>query len=155
MNLVKIGVLIVFISVLLLSNGCGKKEEPTLSEDTLPPIELVQPGTQLEEPELAEPLEESQPLKDASQKTITVTPVEIPESVFDENKIGTKEEIQQALKNANLYTGNIDGKIGPLSKQAIKDFQRSHGLVVDGIVGPKTWVKLRSYLILEETSSAE
>ena len=32
-----------------------------------------------------------------------------------------------------------DGKFGPLTEKAVKDYQRAHGLVDDGIVGPKTW----------------
>ncbi|PIP67630.1 MAG: hypothetical protein COW92_05540 [Candidatus Omnitrophica bacterium CG22_combo_CG10-13_8_21_14_all_43_16] len=51
----------------------------------------------------------------------------------------TTKEIQQALKNAGFDPGSLDGKIGPRTRQAIKDFQKSKGLVPDGVVGPKTW----------------
>lgn len=54
--------------------------------------------------------------------------------------------IQLALRNANLYTGEIDGKIGPLTKEAIKKFQISKSLKPDGVVGPKTWEELKAYL---------
>ena len=63
----------------------------------------------------------------------------------------TSEQIQTALKNAGFYQGNIDGKIGQKSKQAIKDFQAKNDLGVDGKVGPKTWEKLQPYL---ETTAA-
>src|SRR3989338_1161690 len=33
-------------------------------------------------------------------------------------------EVQQALKSAGYYTGEIDGKLGAGSQKAIKDFQR-------------------------------
>lgn len=56
-------------------------------------------------------------------------------------------DIQTALKNAGYYTGNIDGKIGPLSEKAIKDFQAANGLTADGKVGRKTWAILKGYLI--------
>ncbi len=56
------------------------------------------------------------------------------------------KEIQTALKNAGYYTGAIDGKIGPRSKQAIEEFQKANGLTVDGKVGPKTWAVLGKYL---------
>jgi len=56
------------------------------------------------------------------------------------------KEIQAALKNAGFNPGSIDGKIGPRTRQAIKDFQKSKGLVPDGVVGPKTWTSLGRYL---------
>jgi peptidoglycan hydrolase-like protein with peptidoglycan-binding domain len=55
-------------------------------------------------------------------------------------------EIQTALKNANFYTGSIDGKIGPKTKAAIEEFQKANGLTADGKVGPKTWQILGAYL---------
>jgi peptidoglycan hydrolase-like protein with peptidoglycan-binding domain len=36
------------------------------------------------------------------------------------------------------YTG-IDGQFGPNTETAVKQFQQSKGLTVDGIVGPMTW----------------
>lgn len=55
-------------------------------------------------------------------------------------------EIQTALKNAGYYTGNIDGKSGPMTKKAVADFQKANNLQADGRVGPKTWVLLSAYL---------
>ena len=76
------------------------------------------------------------------------------EEAVDESLTSTAEafvkpsvqEIQQALKNADLYEGNIDGISGPKTKKAIKDFQAQNNLVVDGRVGPKTWAVLKEYL---------
>ena len=65
----------------------------------------------------------------------------------------TAQEIQTALKNAGFYAGEIDGKIGPKSKQAIEDFQKANGLKVDGKVGPKTWAALSKFLTQSATSS--
>jgi peptidoglycan hydrolase-like protein with peptidoglycan-binding domain len=39
---------------------------------------------------------------------------------------------------------NPDGKFGAKTEAAVRAFQRSHGLVPDGIVGPKTWRALDS-----------
>jgi murein L,D-transpeptidase YcbB/YkuD len=36
----------------------------------------------------------------------------------------------------------IDGIFGPVTKTAVEQFQKSAGLTVDGIVGPKTWAAL-------------
>jgi len=57
------------------------------------------------------------------------------------------QDIQQALKNANLYEGRIDGIIGPNTRKAIESFQSQSGLKADGKVGPKTWQKLKEYLV--------
>lgn len=56
------------------------------------------------------------------------------------------KEIQQALKNAGLYDGKIDGNIGPKTKKAIEAFQTQNGLKADGKVGRKTWKILSPYL---------
>jgi peptidoglycan hydrolase-like protein with peptidoglycan-binding domain len=53
-------------------------------------------------------------------------------------------EIQQALKNAGFYQGAVDGKMGPMTREAVKEFQRVHGLTDDGVVGRQTWAKLRA-----------
>jgi murein L,D-transpeptidase YcbB/YkuD len=58
----------------------------------------------------------------------------------------SKTEIQRALKAAGFYQGSVDGKIGPQTKAAIREFQRAHGLVDDGVVGARTWEKLSIYL---------
>jgi peptidoglycan hydrolase-like protein with peptidoglycan-binding domain len=56
------------------------------------------------------------------------------------------EKIQRALKSAGVYTGPVDGKIGPGTKEAIIEFQKSHGLKADGVLGHKTWEELKVYL---------
>ncbi len=58
----------------------------------------------------------------------------------------TKQEIQLALSNAGYYKGPIDGKLGQLSRQAIRDFQADNGLKVDGIAGTNTQKALMPYL---------
>lgn len=46
--------------------------------------------------------------------------------------------IQTKLKRWGYYSGAVDGIYGPLTKKAVRYFQSKNGLVVDGIVGPKT-----------------
>lgn len=55
-------------------------------------------------------------------------------------------DIQKALKGAGYYQGTVDGKIGAATKNAVKAFQKDHGLGPDGVVGQRTWEKLKVYL---------
>jgi peptidoglycan hydrolase-like protein with peptidoglycan-binding domain len=50
--------------------------------------------------------------------------------------------LQVALKSRGLYHGAIDGIPGPLTRRAIRVFQKRNGLVVDGVPGPRTRAKL-------------
>jgi len=56
------------------------------------------------------------------------------------------KQIQTALKNSGFYKGQIDGKLGPQTKEAIKAFQKANGLKADGIAGKRTAEKLGKYL---------
>ena len=53
-------------------------------------------------------------------------------------------DVQAALQGAGYYSGNIDGKIGGQTIEAIKQFQKDNNLKVDGIVGVGTWSQLKS-----------
>ncbi|MFH1777193.1 MAG: peptidoglycan-binding domain-containing protein [Candidatus Omnitrophota bacterium] len=59
-------------------------------------------------------------------------------------------EIQTALKNAGYDPGPLDGKIGPQTKNATRQFQKEHELEIDGKAGKKTWYKLRNFLSIEK-----
>ena len=55
-------------------------------------------------------------------------------------KLGSRgNEVKLLQEKLNLKT---DGIFGPLTEEAVKDFQRSNGLKVDGIVGANTLSKL-------------
>lgn len=86
-------------------------------------------------------------------KTKTIEPVssietETPDISLSssENRMLTKKEIQMALKNAGFYHGEIDGKIGKETKNAMREFQKANGLKTDGILGKKTTILLLKYL---------
>ena len=46
--------------------------------------------------------------------------------------------IQTKLKNWGYYDGAVDGIYGSATTEAVKYFQKTNGLTVDGIVGPAT-----------------
>ena len=52
------------------------------------------------------------------------------------------KQVQTVLKKWGYYTGNVDGINGPLTKAAVKKFQKKYGLTQDGIVGPVTAAKM-------------
>lgn len=118
-----IGAVIIFTIYMF---GCRKKEvtmeesQEPMSMEALSTMSAAMPTTP--EAKVSEPLPPAGPYK--------------PTSI----------EIQTALKNAKFYTGEIDGKIGPISKKAIEEFQKASGLKDDGKVGPKTWAELSKYL---------
>jgi peptidoglycan hydrolase-like protein with peptidoglycan-binding domain len=51
--------------------------------------------------------------------------------------------IQDSLKASGYYTGAIDGVFGSETETAVKNFQKSVGLKVDGVVGPETYEALQ------------
>jgi tetratricopeptide (TPR) repeat protein len=95
----------------------------------------------------------SEPLPTAVKPSAPPVPADtaIP-SATPKPSLSREQQIQTALKNAGLYHGVVDGKIGPVSLRAIKTFQKFRGLEVDGKVGPKTWKALEPYLKIKQES---
>lgn len=58
------------------------------------------------------------------------------------NALTRNEQIQVRLNELGYDCGTVDGKIGPITKKAIMNFQRDNKLEVDGNVGPITFKKL-------------
>ncbi len=58
----------------------------------------------------------------------------------------TAKQIQAALKNAGYNPGDIDGKMGKQTRDAIRAFQKANGLKADGRVGKQTRDLLQKYL---------
>lgn len=129
------------ILILILSVGiaaCGKKQQSL--QETEEPISmeaLSRLTLESQTPPAAE---------DVNPPALSPVPAELETLPPPGSYKPTKQEIQTALKNAGFYSGAIDGKIGPLSKKAIEEFQKANSLKVDGKVGPTTWEALSKYL---------
>lgn len=55
-------------------------------------------------------------------------------------RYGSRGRDVEAIQRALGFKGNaIDGSFGPNTEKQVKAYQKRHGLVPDGMVGPKTW----------------
>jgi len=127
--------------------GCGRSDQS--AEQMQEPMSLESLGTISTEPgEALDDFEDTasvEVIEVAGGVEVELTP--IPGPPYNPSK----KEIQLALQNAGFYEGEIDGKIGPVSKRAIEEFQKVNGLKVDGKVGPQTWGALEKYLFIESS----
>lgn len=113
-------------------------------------IQLSDMGQDTAATQMTDTLVTTEPAQMVATETIppTAAPEIAQKPVVVKSDTATRnKDIQVALKNAGLYTGAIDGKIGPKTKKAIEEFQKARGLKVDGKVGPKTWAELEKYLV--------
>lgn len=61
------------------------------------------------------------------------------------------EEVQRILNQDSRYDGlKVDGIFGRDTEASVRDFQSDNGLTPDGIVGAKTWAKLREAVLPDE-----
>lgn len=81
------------------------------------------------------------PWVDYSGTIPTPDPSTLP--VLKQGSSGQAVVYLQELLIANGYDPNgVDGYFGPGCDKAVRAFQKDHGLVVDGCVGPATWTAL-------------
>ncbi|MFH1621682.1 MAG: peptidoglycan-binding domain-containing protein [Candidatus Omnitrophota bacterium] len=124
----------IFIICLVIS-GCKKRAQESPFKNKLPQDDstiTVISTDDISEPIIEEEVEELEVMSIEIDSSSSIAP--------------TPKQAQIALKNAGFYKGEIDGKIGPKSKEAIINFQRDNNLAADGKVGPKTWAKLKAHL---------
>ena len=143
------GLMAIFLTALIIMPlaifGCKGKTE---KEAEAPKTEAAIPA----EEAVVTQAPVTEPSQNVAQETIPPTAavpqaaVEAGAKVAPTDQLAKNKEIQAALKAANFYTGNIDGKMGPRTKKAIVEFQKAKGLKADGKVGPKTWTELEKYL---------
>lgn len=65
------------------------------------------------------------------------------------------KRLQEDLDELDYYSGTVTGKFGNLTKEAVRLFQKDHGLTSDGIAGPKTLAKIKSEITGEEAKAEE
>ncbi len=53
--------------------------------------------------------------------------------------LAQRQAIQQALSRLGLYSGAIDGRLGPISHEAYAKFQAGRGEVADGFITLQSW----------------
>ena len=58
--------------------------------------------------------------------------------------LGERAEVQKRLAALALYDGATDGKVGPKSRDSVRRFQLSRGLVGDGYMSPAVLQALRT-----------
>ena len=128
------GLFLGVVSIALIV-GCQKKEAQA-------PVEQPMVAEQQAAIENATNMEAAMPAAPGMEAAATA----VTETVASVIEKPTPQQIQEALKNAGLYDGKIDGSIGPKTKKAIEEFQSQNGLTADGKVGAKTWAKLGAHL---------
>jgi peptidoglycan hydrolase-like protein with peptidoglycan-binding domain len=83
------------------------------------------------------------------EKRLVTNPQVKTEIVINLIKFNDRGEDVKRLQADLRYLGencSPDGIFGPITLAAVRNFQRKHGLVVDGLVGPKTRAKLKEVL---------
>lgn len=140
------------VLICFLAYGCGQKPSDT-EESLMTPLPELESGANAPQTQSTTAAVEVVP---AEQVPVTSAP-QVPQAVSVPPATAavassaatvdraTAKKIQTALKQADFYTGAIDGKIGPKTKNAIMEFQRSKSLKADGKVGAKTWAALQPY----------
>ena len=147
MNNLKVSVVVA--AAVALVAGCGHKNE----QSSLPP-EQVLAGNAIVAPQqsvldahnAAPSMVGTTTVVPANQASAAATEPSSLELTGHAAEKPNDKDVQQALKNAGLYHGPIDGNIGPKTKKAIREFQEQNKLNADGKVGPRTWKKLLTYL---------
>jgi hypothetical protein len=137
-----VGAVAIVAAVLIYQNGANRPEQSPYAGVTLPEAITVSS---------VEPIESEVPV---AASVATAVEAGAPLVAVDAGPVGSVTEIQTALQAVGLYQGTIDGKSGPLTTQAIVQFQDAHQLTADGKVGPKTWSLLKPYLDKSATQQA-
>jgi len=64
-------------------------------------------------------------------------------------------DLQTRLATAGFSPGTADGIFGARTESAVRSYQSSRGIEVDGVVGPNTWAQLNGAPAVEKPPAAE
>ena len=59
-------------------------------------------------------------------------------------------DLQYRLQILGYYKGDLDGRFGGKTYEAVRQFQRDYGLAVDGVAGPRTWQVLKKVSVNQD-----
>jgi len=135
----------IFAILVLLVSGCATAKKRDLEIQSLRnQISVLEAQIQAKDKEidnLKEALDEA-----TKQKLVYSKGVSDLEVVKEVKSRPSIKQIQLALKKAGFDPGVVDGKMGRLTRNAIRAFQRANNIRADGKVGKDTWNLLRVYL---------
>jgi murein L,D-transpeptidase YcbB/YkuD len=147
---------LVCLSVAILAafiiSGCGTSQKKVQTEVTgiktrVETLESRVEGVESKQAEVERlAAEQAQALEDMKSAGMSQAKTNISVKPREGARSEKMKDIQQALKNAGYYNGNVDGVKGKGTKRAIKEFQKANGLRADGVVGRKTWDLLSKHL---------
>lgn len=139
----KVGLILLVVAAGMVFAGCGRKQKSL--EEMQEPLS-VEALSNMTTSASTLPAPAPEPTQVAPAQVAPSAPVKLEALPPSGSGKPSNQEIQAALKNSGYYTGNVDGKIGPMTKKAIEAFQKANNLKADGKVGPKTWEALKAYL---------
>lgn len=79
----------------------------------------------------------------SKKATVSAKKTTVTLQVLEKGSVGDSVKALQTLLNGYGFNcGSVDGSFGPATLSAVKAYQKSMKLTVDGSVGPKTWGSL-------------
>jgi peptidoglycan hydrolase-like protein with peptidoglycan-binding domain/cell wall-associated NlpC family hydrolase len=134
------GEAVITLQKLLNANGANLATDGTFGQLTASAVEWYQRGHGLTVDGVVGPK--------TWASLLPVEPQKPQEAALPTLRVGSQGAYVITLQNLLNQSENgghnlkVDGKFGPKTQIAVKLYQRDHGLVVDGTVGPATWTKL-------------